>query len=279
MKRTFQELTIKDPFMFAATMSDEEQCRTLLSIILEMEILHVSVITEKTLVYHPEYRGVRLDVFAIEDGTKRRFNIEMQVKDNKNLPKRSRYYHTQLDTDALLTGIDYNELPDTYVIFICDYDPVGSRLYRYTLSTCCKENGKTIPNGNHTIWLSTKGQNDSDEPKELVNFLKYVENPDDTENSEDEDDFIKSLKKQIAAIKRSREWEGRFMLLQEMLSDERKAARAEGRAEGLAKGRTEGEEATLRLVQLLTAQKRTDDIMKAINDHEYRKKLFEEFNL
>ena len=69
------------------------------------------------------------------------------------------------------------------------------------------------------------------------------------------------------------------MLLQEMLSDERKAARAEGRAEGLAKGRTEGEEATLRLVQLLTAQKRTDDIMKAINDHEYRKKLFEEFNL
>ena len=26
MKKSFQELTIKDPFMFAATMSDEEQC-------------------------------------------------------------------------------------------------------------------------------------------------------------------------------------------------------------------------------------------------------------
>ncbi len=275
MKKTFQELTIKDPFMFAAIMSDEEQCRTLLSIILEMEILHVSVITEKTIAYHPEYRGVRLDVFAIENGTKRRFNIEMQVKDNKNLPKRSRYYHAQLDTDALLTGIDYNELPDTYVIFICDYDPVGSQLYRYTLLTQCKETGKTIPSGNHTIWLSTKGQNDSDEPKELVNFLKYVENPDGAENSEDEDDFIKSLKKQIAAIKRSRTWEGRFMLLQEMLSDERKEARAEGRAEG----RTEGEDATLRLVQLLTAQNRTEDIMKAVTDRQYRKKLFEEFNL
>ena len=101
--------------------------------------------------------------------------------------------------------------------------------------------------------------------------MKYVENPDGTENSEDEDDFIKSLKKQIAAIKRSREWEGRFMLLQEMLSDERKEVRAEGRAEG--------EAATLRLVQLLTAQNRTEDIMKAVNDSEYRKKLFEEFNL
>ena len=38
--------------------------------------------------------------------------------------------------------------------------------------------------------------------KELVNFLKYVETPDKTENSEDDDDFIKSLKKQIAAIKK-----------------------------------------------------------------------------
>jgi len=48
-----------------------------------------------------------------------------------------------------------------------------------------------------------------------ISFLKYVENSDDTENSEDEDDFIKSLKKQIAAIKRNREWEGKFMLFKE----------------------------------------------------------------
>lgn len=42
MSKTFQELTIKDPFMFAAAMSNEEQCKTFLSIVLEMEILHVS---------------------------------------------------------------------------------------------------------------------------------------------------------------------------------------------------------------------------------------------
>ena len=70
-------------------------------------------------------------VFAVEDGTRRRFNVELQVKDNKNLPRRSRYYHAQLDMDALVTGIDYNELPDTYVIFICDYDPMDSLFYRY----------------------------------------------------------------------------------------------------------------------------------------------------
>lgn len=70
MKKTLQDLTIKDPFMFAATMSDETQCKTFLSIVLETEILEVSVVTEKTLYYHPEYHGVRLDVLAIENGTK-----------------------------------------------------------------------------------------------------------------------------------------------------------------------------------------------------------------
>ena len=109
--------------------------------------------------------------------------------------------------------------------------------------------------------------------------MKYVENPDKTENSEDDDDFIKSLKKQIAAIKSSREWEGRFMLFKELLSDERKEARAEGWAEGLAEGRAEGQSKANKLVQLLAQQNRMDDIIKAANDSEYQEQLFKEFNL
>ena len=151
MKRTLQDLTIKDPFMFAAVMSDENQCKSLLSLVLEMEILHVTVVTEKTLAYHPEYHGVRLDVFAVEDGTRRRFNVELQVKDNKNLPRRSRYYHAQLDMDALVTGIDYNELPDTYVIFICDFAPFDSRLYRYNIRNVVRETNELLKDGNQTI--------------------------------------------------------------------------------------------------------------------------------
>lgn len=277
MKKTFQELTIKDPFMFAATMSDEEQCKAFLEIVLEMEIAQVSVITEKTIAYHPEYHGIRLDVLAVEEGINRRFNVEMQVKDKKNLPKRSRYYHSQLDMDALLTGIDYNHLPDTYVIFICDYDPFGDRLYRYTICNHCKENDKDVDDGDYTIWLSSKGNNVAEESGELVKFLQYVEDPEKESDSEGE--FVKSLKEQIAAIKRNREWEGRFMLLEEMIADEREEAMAEGHAKGLA----EGEQLTLqkmnRLTQLLSKQNRIDDLVKAANDADYQEQLFKEFHL
>lgn len=277
MKKTFQELTIKDPFMFAATMSDEEQCKAFLEIVLEMEIAQVFVITEKTIAYHPEYHGIRLDVLAVEEGINRRFNVEMQVKDKKNLPKRSRYYHSQLDMDALLTGVDYNHLPDTYVIFICDYDPFGDRLYRYTICNHCKENDKDVDDGDYTIWLSSKGNNVAEESGELVKFLQYVEDPEKESDSEGE--FVKSLKEQIAAIKRNREWEGRFMLLEEMIADEREEAMAEGHAKGLA----EGEQLTLqkmnRLTQLLAKQNRIDDLVKAANDADYQEQLFKEFHL
>ena len=73
MRKKLQDLTIKDAFMFAAVMSDAEQCRHLLELVLEMKILEVNVVAEKTISYHPEYHGVRLDVMAEEAGTKRKW--------------------------------------------------------------------------------------------------------------------------------------------------------------------------------------------------------------
>ena len=46
-----QDLTIKDAFMFAAVMSDEEQCRHLLELVLDTKILSVNVATEKKILF------------------------------------------------------------------------------------------------------------------------------------------------------------------------------------------------------------------------------------
>ena len=113
-------------------------------------------------------------------------------------------------------------------------EPFGDRLYRYTICNHCKENDKDVDDGDYTIWLSSKGNNVAEESGELVKFLQYVEDPEKESDSEGE--FVKSLKEQIAAIKRNREWEGRFMLLEEMIADEREEAMAEGHAKGLAEG-------------------------------------------
>ena len=64
-KHRLKELTIKDNFMFGAVMMDENNCRGLLERVLEIPINRVEVSREKSIVYHPEYKGVRLDVYPM----------------------------------------------------------------------------------------------------------------------------------------------------------------------------------------------------------------------
>lgn len=109
-KKQLKELTIKDNFMFGAVMMDEENCKGLLERVLQIKIDYVEISKEKSIVYHPEYKGVRLDVYA-KDENHTRYNVEMQVQKKSALGKRSRYYQSQMDMEMLLTGEDYAGLP------------------------------------------------------------------------------------------------------------------------------------------------------------------------
>lgn len=232
-KKILQELTIKDNFMFGAVMTDEENCRRLLEIILGIPINQVKVSKEKSIVYHPEYKGVRLDVYA-EDENRTHYNVEMQVVKEPELGKRTRYYHGQIDMELLLNGRDYAELPGAFVIFICDYDPFGKKKYRYTFQRLCMEDKNLeLKDGSASIFLNTYGENKEDVPVELVKFLEFVK-ADLCESMRDfEDDFVSQIQRCIREIKGSREMEERFMILKEMLRDERAEGKAEGKAEAV----------------------------------------------
>ena len=226
-KKALRKLTIKDNFMFGAVMLEEENCKRLLELILEIPIARVEVIREKSIIYHPEYKGIRLDVYA-KDENNTRYNVEMQVLPQAGLAKRSRYYHSQIDMELLLSGENYESLPDSYVIFICDFDPFGMKKYRYTFCHKCKEEKSLCMNdGNRSIFLSTCGENEKEVPDSLVKFLKFVK-ADAAESTEDfADEFVEQLQKSVCQIKKSREMEERYMMLWEMLEGKR----AEGKAE------------------------------------------------
>ena len=199
--KTLQELTIKDNFMFAAVMMDPENCRRLLELALEIPLERVEVSYEKSIVYHPEYKGIRLDVFA-RDGKNTHYNVEMQVARDA-LERRSRYYHSQMDMELLLKGTSYEELPDAYVIFICDFDPLGGRKYRYTMENICRE-APELPyrDGSHTLLLSTCGENEDEVPEPLVNFLRYVKGV----LTNFGDPFVRRLEDSVRQVRASRRW-------------------------------------------------------------------------
>lgn len=240
MVKKLQELTLKDNFMFTAVMIRPENCKGMLERVLGIQIERVEVSLEKCLIYHPEYKGVRLDIYA-KDERHTHYNVEMQAVRKEALGKRSRYYTSQMDMELLSSGKEYSELPNTCVIFICDFDPFGQGKYRYTFKQTCQETEEAdLEDGCSVIFLSTKGKNDDEVPGELIRFLKLV-GADQKESEQDsEDAFVKQLQKTMREVKVSREMGARYVIFQEMLRDERKAGLAEGEAIGLAKGKTIG---------------------------------------
>lgn len=248
-KKQLKELTLKDNFMFGAVMMEEENCKRFLELALGFPIERVEVSKEKSIVYHPEYKGVRLDVYAKNEHNTR-YNVEMQVAKKAELGKRVRYYHGQIDMELLLSGSDYTELPEVYVIFICDFDPFGKKKYRYTFTKQCEEEpGAQLQDGCKSIFLSTRGENDREVPGELVSFLNFVKADLSESETDFEDDFVEKLQNTIRRIKSNREMEERFMIFEEMLRDEREEGKAEGIAEGKAEGIAEGKtEAVLEML-------------------------------
>ena len=238
--RKLVNLTFKDAFLFCTTMCNETVCRGVLEQTLEVEIERIIIDKEKSIIYNPEYRGVRLDII-VKDEHHTRYNIEMQIRSKPALGKRTRYYHSQLDMEMLESGIDYRHLPDAYVIFICDYDPFGAGKYRYTWEMICKEDpALELADGTHTIILSTRGKNEEEVPKELAAFLKYVRADLEESTADYGSSLVSHIQKVVGDIKTSREMEAKYMLWEEMVKEEREEAFQDGRESGLAEGHASG---------------------------------------
>ena len=230
-RKTLQDLTIKDNFLFGAVMRVEENCKGFLEMVLGFPIARVVVSKEKSIIYHPEYKGVRLDIYA-EDENHTHYNVEMQVRKKKSLGKRSRYYHSQMVMEYLESGEEYETIPDTFVIFVCDFDPFGQGLYCYTFRNECQEDKSVrLEDGSNTIFLNTRGRNETEVPEGLVRFLKFVTADLEESEGDFQDELVRQFQETIRRIKTDRQMGERYMIFEEMLKEEKQEGRKEGRLE------------------------------------------------
>ena len=138
-KRTpFEQLPITDRFMFAMVFSHKEIAKPFLEAVLGIKIHELrDPEPEKTVEVSPFYKGIRYDVFVKETGpsgeTLRSFDIEMQMEDTKEIPKRTRYYQAMCDSEALNKGEVYYNLKGLYIVFLCPEDIFGQgrAVYRF----------------------------------------------------------------------------------------------------------------------------------------------------
>ena len=87
---------------------------------------------------------------------------------------------------------------------------------------------KSIGDGVKTVYLNAHGKNRDGIPEELKQFLDYVKNTGRKETISTVDPFVRHLQNTIDAIKQNRSMEERYMLLEEMMRNEKQEGIQQG---------------------------------------------------
>ncbi len=237
-KTQLKDLTLLDRFLFSETIEDPRNLQIILEIILGKEVLLKYLPQpEKEQKKSPLYRYIRVDVWS-EDIYNTVYDVEVQKKDTRNLPRRSRFYQSLMDGRLLKPGeSDFNQLKDICLIIIAPFDIFGYEKYQYTFEMRCREVPQlAMEDGATRIFLNTHGKNPEDVSPELVELLYYMEHSNQRTSVSYQSSRVRELQGNVNTIVENEEMGVRFMQAWEELLLERQ----EGREEGLQLGRKEG---------------------------------------
>ena len=210
----FDKIGITDDVMFCTVLSNSEDCREFLQRILGIEIEEIVVVgTQVSMKSNFHAKGVRLDVYA-KDKKGNAYDIEMQTTKMRELPLRSRYYHSEMDSYQIAAGEKYGNLKHSIVIFVCNFDLFAKNRSVYTFESICREDTEIyLQDKRKTIFININGSRE-DVPEELAHLLDYLKTKTPT------DGFTERLEQRVVEIRRDIEWRDDYMTL-EMKMDEK----------------------------------------------------------
>ena len=246
--KKWEDLTITDDFMFCKVMSDPDICKELLEILLHIKIERLEFQEpQKSFKLTSESRGIRLDVYVKDSN--RVFDIELQTTNERNLELRTRYYQGVMDISELEKGEFFSNMKESYIIFICMFDPFGADMPIYTVKQTFTENEKLIfDDKTHKIFYNVNAFEKLSNDVETKAFLEYLCKHQSTTK------FTQSLETAVYRNKNNQNWRKDYMTLaydMHMVAKEAakkaaekaaKKAAKKAREEGIAIGEKVGEE-------------------------------------
>jgi len=233
--KPIDELFFTDDYMFGAVMRNPEICKSILETLLNIQIEKLEYPElQKSISTYYESKGVRLDVY-VKDSDKV-FDIEVQNDSAISLPKRMRYYQSMVDMDSLLKGQDYSELKESFIIFICQYDPFTEGLPCYTFKNLCIQDKNLELNDETTKIIFNSTAYDKEKNVDIRKFLKYIRTKVPTSNLTDK---INTL---VEKQKENNKFRNDYLAMNLHDRDITKKAFAEGEILGIQKGISQGAE-------------------------------------
>lgn len=226
----WNKLTLRNNFMFRLVMEKQELCKKLIECILGIKIKSISYMEhEKSFEANLKSKGIRLDLFVIdEDGVA--YDIEMQMDNSYKefLGRRTRYYVSTMDNNALKKGERYSQLRKSYVIFICTFDPFGRGLAKYTFNAICNEDHSLVlDDGVTRVFINTEGDRHRIS-KELASLIGYISTGEVT------DDYTKDLDEEVRALRNDDGRERDYMTYMQTIMEHEDMAYSQGITQGIS---------------------------------------------
>ena len=110
-----------------------------------------------------------------------------------------------IDTSAIEQGIDYEDLPQSYIVFICTFNPFESGRHLYTFTNLCiEEPALSLGDKTQKVFLCTEGDKE-DVSSEIMDFLDYVA------GRKLEGKIAKELDAEVKNAREKEEWRAEYM--------------------------------------------------------------------
>ena len=145
---------LDDDFM-TKVFEDISCAELLLRIILNDEGIRVLEAHSQRGIKNLQGRSVKLDILAV-DSHNRVFNVEVQRSDRGAGAKRARYNSALIDANVTEPGDQYEDLNETFVIFIIENDVMKAGLPIYHIDRVVRETGKLFEDEEHIIYVNSQ---------------------------------------------------------------------------------------------------------------------------
>ncbi|MCJ0601023.1 Rpn family recombination-promoting nuclease/putative transposase [Enterococcus cecorum] len=218
---------LTNDIIFGWVMKSEENCLAIIRAILPE--LNITGIVHKEIQHDitpvASTRGVRFDA-VVQDDQKRYYDIEMQVENTGDLGRRTRYYQSQIDNETLMKGQTFHKLKESFVIFLCAFDPFSYGLRRYQFHQYEDTiRDLRLDTYSHVLFVNSKGT-EGEVSNDLAGIIDVMNQKPNQTNP-----LASKLKKEIDYYNQDSEKRRELMDYATRLLDERLIGEEKGRIE------------------------------------------------
>lgn len=171
-----QNLRLIDDNFMTKVFEDKECSEFLLQMILDRDDLTIREVHSQYGLNNIQGRSARLDILAVDEQNKA-YNIEIQRNDRGAEVRRARYNSGLMDANITEPGDRYDQLYETYVIFITENDILKAGLPIYHIERTIQETGMPFGDGAHIIYVNSQIKDDTKLGRLMQDFT--CTNPDD----------------------------------------------------------------------------------------------------